>query len=51
MESFIVIAILVTIVSASLLRQFWAHRLEVDDALTGDLSAPERDAAGELKAA
>lgn len=51
MESFIVIAILVTIVSAYLLRQFWLHALEVDDAPTGDLAPPESDAAGQLKAA
>jgi hypothetical protein len=49
MESIILIAILVTIVSAYLLRQFYAHTLEVDDALKADLSPPERDA--DLKAA
>jgi hypothetical protein len=51
MESFIVIAVLVTIVSAYLLRQYWTQTLEVDDAPTGDLSPPERDAPAELKAA
>jgi len=49
MESIILIAILVTIVSAYLLRQFYAHTLEVDDAAKGDLSPPERDSG--LKAA
>jgi len=55
MESIILIAILVTIVSAYLLRQFYAqtledaHTLEVDDALQADLAPPERDA--DLKAA
>ena len=51
MESFIVIAILVTIVSTYLLRQFWFHTLIIDDAPTGDLAPPEREANGELRAA
>jgi hypothetical protein len=49
MESFIVIAILVTIVSVYLLQQYRLRTLEVDDARHGDLP-PEHDAA-ELKAA
>ncbi len=51
MESIVLIAILVTIVSAYLLRQFWVHALEVDDAPTGDLAPPEFLDAGDLKAA
>ncbi|HET6614870.1 MAG TPA: hypothetical protein VFH62_03195 [Dehalococcoidia bacterium] len=51
MESIVLIAILVTIVSAYLLRQFWVHALEVDDAPTGDLAPPDARDAGDLKAA
>ena len=50
MESFIVIAILVTMVSAYLLQQFLSHSLVIDEPAV-DLSPPEHDAAGELKAA
>jgi hypothetical protein len=51
MESFIVIAILLTVVSAYLLRQYYTHSLEVDDAPRSDLLASEPEAPGDLKAA
>jgi hypothetical protein len=51
MESFIVIAILVTIVSAYLLRQFWAQSLQVDDAPSGNLAPPDAEGGRELRAA
>lgn len=51
MESIVLIASLVTVVSAYLLRQFWVHALEVDDAPTGDLAPPDTRDAGDLKAA
>jgi len=51
MESFIVIAILVTVVAAYLLRQYWTQSLGIDDAPTGDLAPPEREAGSGLKAA
>jgi hypothetical protein len=50
MESFIVIAVLLTVVSAYLLRQYYTHSLEVDDAPRGD-PATERETPGDLKAA
>lgn len=49
METIVLIAVLVTIVSAYLLRQYSSHTLEIDDAPASDLSPPERDS--ELKAA